>query len=345
VWHQAATRRTVINLQWSPSLHKLVSIAGGSQTLHSTDGKTWEAHPIDENRYLTEFIWSEQAGKFIYYTMPTFAGGSYFQGFYVPYNTMVSDDGGITWHELIGAPDVLWRRVLPVPSEGITVGIGNNGGLVSGISYDGGLTWSLTPLTAIPDPLAISSVGIAWSPELNRFAAVYANIDGHGAVTSTDGINWSLCSTPVGQWHSVTWISQLGMFIACGESKRLFTPVGATGYGVTPYGYSVMVSRDGSNWTPVTNIVYPAYMDKATWCPELNAVVINGYLGSAIPLFRTYSSDGINWTSMVPNDGDGIYVEELGLLTGPDGWGDGTFEPETTYYWPSENWLFTYSAT
>jgi hypothetical protein len=346
VWNPSATVRPVGDTQWSPSLHKLVSIVGDSKTMHSVDGKTWEEHPIYENRYYTVFIWSEQAGKFIYYTMPTFAGGSYFMGEYVPYNTMVSDDGGVTWREQIGAPDVLWRSVLPVPSLGITVGIGNAAGLVSGISYDGGLTWTLTPLTVIPDRVRTNTLNIAWSPELERFAAVYSNIDGYGAVTSADGINWDLCSTPVGMWHNVTWISELGLFIACGESHPLRTPVNIIGSVLeNTQAYSIMTSPDGINWTAVTNVFYPAYMFTATWCPELNAVVVNGIIHFSLATFRIYSSDGINWTSMVPNDGDGIYVEELGLLTSPAGWGDSTFEPETTYYWPYDRFTMTYSAT
>jgi hypothetical protein len=335
-------------MAWSPTLGILVVLAQlggelGGDLMTSTDGETWTSRFVDDNRWKTALIWSEQASKFIYYSMPTLPGGSMFMGIHVPYNTMWSDDG-ITWHEQVGAPDVNWAAVVPVPSEGITVGIGvHEGKTKSGLSTDGGLTWTLTELPLISTPQVVN-LSMAWSPEQSQFVAVFHSTDGAGAITSPDGINWTKRHTPVGFWHSISWNPGIGLYIAGGAS-----------YPVTDtvvqhvYAWSMMSSPDGVTWTPVSNIFFPLWLGAPYWMEEQGRYVVHGSitnsdgLGSAPVMVTLSSEDGLNWDQMQPGQRGGLYIPELGRYVGIDGYTDGTTALETTFYWPYDHWNITYA--
>lgn len=110
-----------------------------------------------------------------------------------------------------------------------------------------------------------------WVPELAMYVSVVDN-GTNRAMTSTDGINWSV--SPINNavaWRGLTWSKQLGLLVA----------VGGTG-GIT-------TSPDGYTWTTRTSPSSVWY--GVEWAPELNLFVAVG--ANAIAT----SSDGIVWTA------------------------------------------------
>jgi hypothetical protein len=72
-------------------------------------------------------------------------------------------------------------------------------------------------------------------------------------MTSTNGINWTLRTSPEREWRSVVWAPELQLFVA----------VATTGTGDR-----VMTSPDGINWTLKTSAADNAWRS-VCWAPEL----------------------------------------------------------------------------
>lgn len=138
----------------------------------------------------------------------------------------------------------------------------------------GNLTW-----TAYPAAEANNWTSVAWSPELNLFAAV-SNIGSMNRVmTSPDGMTWT-SRTALGandHWRSITWSPGVNLFVAVGSAG-----------GVN----KVMTSPDGITWTARTPSEAGDWV-AVTWSPERNLFVAVGNGGSRVMT----SPNGINWTS------------------------------------------------
>jgi uncharacterized repeat protein (TIGR01451 family) len=145
----------------------------------------------------------------------------------------------------------------------------------------GNLTW-----TANPAAEANNWTSVAWSPELNLFAAV-SNIGSTNRVmTSPDGVTWtSRAGTGANDhWRSVVWSSGTGLFVAIGS-----------GGGAN----KVMTSPDGITWTSRTPSEAGDWV-AVTWSPDLNLFVAVGNGGSRVMT----SPNGINWTSRTAAQGN-----------------------------------------
>ena len=133
----------------------------------------------------------------------------------------------------------------------------------------------------------------AWSPELGIFAALPASASGNLAMTSPDGVNWTVRSTApdvTSGWSSMAWSPELRLFAATSQG-----------------GSVVATSPDGVTWT--TRSAGTAY--NVIWVPELSIFVASGSTAG-----RT-SSDGITWTARTLPSGNwsGVaWSPELSLI-------------------------------
>jgi len=100
---------------------------------------------------------------------------------------------------------------------------------------------------------------VCWSKELGIFVAVG---DGGGqtnrAMTSPDGINWTLQTTPNTDWQSVCWSPELRLFVATAPSAIS--------------GQQIMTSPNGINWTLITNPT--SILRSICWSPELGIFAV-----------------------------------------------------------------------
>lgn len=152
----------------------------------------------------------------------------------------------------------------------------NNSGLrYFVVSYRHGVAKTLTGHASADETLAWS--GIAWSPVLGLFAAVATGGTGTAnAMTSPDGVTWTIRTTPAQDWNGIAWSPRL----------RLFAAVSAT-TGTT----NVMTSPDGITWTSRTTPL--ADWRGICWSEQLGLFVAVASFGTN----RTMTSpDGIVWT-------------------------------------------------
>lgn len=143
---------------------------------------------------------------------------------------------------------------------------------VGGFDLSIGIEW-----TSRTSAAANAWRSVAWSPELNLFAAVAFN-GTNRVMTSPDGINWTSQSSPAQGWQAVVWAPSLGLFVAVHSGG------GTSG---------AMTSPDGINWTSRTTP--DNTWQYVTWSPDLNlfAATANAFTGAGI----ITSPDGINWTA------------------------------------------------
>jgi hypothetical protein len=133
--------------------------------------------------------------------------------------------------------------------------------------------------------------GVCWSPELRLFVAVSQGGSNNKVMTSSDGINWISRTSAGGlgsYWQCVCWSPQLRLFVALGLVNIPASDVRA------------MFSSDGVSWSPATSPPEPNYWRDVCWSPELGLflAVANGGTGTNR---LTISSDGKNWTGIVPS--------------------------------------------
>lgn len=166
---------------------------------------------------------------------------------------------------------------LNVQTAGLTPGAGAT------VAGKTGVAFSAT--AAFPGcPAGITALfynSIVWSPELSVFVAVagYSSAVGPRVAVSSDGIVWVLINAPLVDWVSVTWSSQLGLFVAVSNS------------GVAD---SVMTSPDGLVWTARTTPTTKGWWS-VVWAAGLGLFVAVGRGGTANDHIMT-SPDGIVWT-------------------------------------------------
>jgi len=166
--------------------------------------------------------------------------------------------------------DICWS-----PEVGIFVALGF-GASTTLTSYDG-LNW-----TARSIPAANNWISLCWSPQLGIFCAVAGTGTLNRAMTSPDGLTWSLQTTPSattteGAWRSVCWSPEMARFVAVGTSGDTLK--------------RAMYSDDGITWTLATTPVSNAFQS-VVWGSELMTFVAISNTGSGRIMF---SYDGISW--------------------------------------------------
>jgi hypothetical protein len=206
---------------------------------------------------------------------------------------VMTSPNGINW-TLGYTPDQSnFTSVCWSPELGRFVAVGNTG--LNGMTSVDGFNWGY-----INAP-SLSWQSVCWSPELGIFVAAASSGIGNRVMTSPDGINWTLRTTPVNNaWQSVCWSPELGLFAAVSYTGTL---------------NQVMTSPNGINWTIRTTPVNNQWMS-VCWSPELGLFVAVSASGT---LNRVMTSpDGINWTirtTPVDNGWQSVcWSPELGLF-------------------------------
>ena len=219
---------------WSSDLGIFVALAstGANRVMVSSDGQNWTSYPGAPSTAgvatWSKVIWSKRVQRFI-----AVAKNGYI---------MVSEDG-VNWSSTT-APSVSdWEDVTESNSRFVAVASGGGNRVMT--STDG-LNWS----TVIAPTRQHKSV--TWSDKFNLFLAV--STDGADQVmTSTDGSTW--VSSPIGvtgDWGSVTWSSELEMFIVSNNNPVV---------GEVKFAYS----RDITNWQPI-NYTRTGSWQSLYWC-------------------------------------------------------------------------------
>ena len=167
---------------------------------------------------------------------------------------------GINWLSSTGVAKE-WRNICWSPELSMFCVVALAGTACILISNDA-ITWTL-----ITVPADVGWWGVCWSPELGIFCCSGTTAGTTtGIMTSPDGTNWTLQTTPSPAGNSICWSSELHMF--CSSS------------GLRSY--------DGINWLSTT----APTMQNVCWAPELSM-----FCGVAYTLGAYTSNDGIIWTS------------------------------------------------
>lgn len=197
---------------------------------------------------------------------------------------MYSTDGQ-TWTMATTPASMGVQGMAYAPALGILVAVGGN--LVF-TSSNKGQTWT----QRVPAASA-NWKDVAWSPSLGLFVAV-CNNSTNGAMTSPDGINWTIQTTPNRQWSSVAWSSVLGMF--------------AAGCIAPPDNQTIMTSPDGVTWTYRVAAVY--YNPAIGFSSYRMAADPTGYFVASDRGTFGYlkSTDGVTWTCTATGLGGAAYT-------------------------------------
>lgn len=144
---------------------------------------------------------------------------------------------------------------------------------------------------------------ITWSPELGLFCAVSSDGSGQQAMTSKNGVDWTLQTTQISTWASVCWASTLGYFVA--------VDVG------TPH---AMYSLNGVTWT-FSNNTFTNTWTSVCWSPELFLLVTvaKDNAGASPNSGRVMKSgNAISWTGETAAESNAwqsvCWSPELGLF-------------------------------
>jgi hypothetical protein len=141
----------------------------------------------------------------------------------------------------------------------VAVGVGSGPGtFYSGISTDGGHTWTGTDLALQVEYIPWN--GVAYSPSLGVWVAVSIGegAGGTGSYKSAwgDGFNWNIPTTPLTavdascRWNSVTWSPEKAIFVAIGSSGTINSAYSPDG-GDNWYAYPSVSSVDSSTWNGI----------------------------------------------------------------------------------------------
>lgn len=137
-------------------------------------------------------------------------------------NRVMTSPNGITWTIRSSAADNQWSDV--TYGNGLFVAVAQTGTNNRVMTSPNGTTWTIRT----------SAANNFWNA-VTYGNGVFSAVSSAGAMTSTDGIAWTIRTTPTGSWSSVVY--GLGLFVA------------TDGSGST---LSVMTSPNGTTWTQRT---------------------------------------------------------------------------------------------
>jgi prepilin-type N-terminal cleavage/methylation domain-containing protein len=210
---------------------------------------------------------------------------------------IISTDGGVTWT----------RSVLPfveaassIVYDGTAFIVGNSWNTKFARSIDNGNTWSLVTAPGTADAMIYAG---------GKFVTVKTWGDNQAVMTSTDGITWTLRSTPTYErWEDVAYGA--GTFVAVSGSGR------NTG---------VMTSADGYNWTMRTtptahgwsSVAYGNGQFVATSHDNSNTAIATSPDG--ITWTTRTTPAGYNWWGVAYGNGTWVVTTVNKVATSPDG--------------------------
>jgi hypothetical protein len=126
---------------------------------------------------------------------------------------------------------------------------------------------------------------IAWSSDLSLYAAVASSGTNNRAMTSPDGITWTIRTTNSNNYSDIC--AGNGLFVACSSDGS---------------GNRIMTSNNGSTWTSRTTPVDKFYQ-AVCWNPNVNKFF--AIAGNFSPETCISSTDGITWTEVIGSSVDG----------------------------------------
>ena len=221
---------------WSAELGIFVAVANSRRVMTSRNGIEWSA--ITATSSITTIAsgdwlsvrWSPELGLFVAVSyegkvMTSKDGGNWALG-------IVADGGsyqGNGWFGLCWSPEL-----------GLFVAVAIEGSINRVMySYDG-INWTSNSITGVDTHMWFA---VCWSPQLRLFLAV----SGYGtAMTSPNGINWTLITVPSADWLNVCWSPELGIFAAVSQNGNTTGVMTSSLKGRPPTSYNVFDSSFNS---------------------------------------------------------------------------------------------------
>lgn len=249
---------------WSSKLKLFATVAStgtGDRVNTSPDGITWTARSTPADYFFRDMIWVDELEMFIAvantlgvtdkvmtsadginWTLRTCPDRAWSDIVWAPEIGLlcVSATSGNGGDKIMTSPDgINWTlQITPFGSgsgntaswEGLTwasglnlfVAVAFSGDSVNGtrvMTSSDGINWTLRNTPADEQWLSV-----AWSPELEMFAAVSTTASAQSVMTSPDGINWTLQTPDVSRaWRRIIWVPELGRFVAVAFSDQFHT--------------------------------------------------------------------------------------------------------------------------
>lgn len=121
---------------------------------------------------------------------------------------------------------------------------------------------------------------ICWSPQLQLFVACGYVTNTQKIMTSPDGTNWTLRTTPTNnslRYLSIVWSPELGLFVSVGYAHTIY-------------------SSDGINWS-LTNNFPDDFWESVVWSPELGlfTAVASELFATTESQYAMTSANGLDW--------------------------------------------------
>jgi|GEM_PF-1097987 len=301
VWtaHAASAANKWDAIAWSPDLNLFVATSYGCASncvMTSPDGSNWTNRTAAENNNWNSIVWSHEQSIFVAVA-------------YTGTHRVMTSTNGFDWFPQVEAEANQWFGVTWSSDLGLFVAVASTGTHRVMTSING-TSWATADAAA-----ANGWYSITWSHELGLFVATGTSGTNSRVMTSTNGTNWTIRTTPgdaANRWLSVAWSPTLYLFVAAGYSDGIMvSPDGINWFLQTPLGNgsggnaiawspnlglfvapgvgSVMVSPDGSNWTRYT--APSGTWESVVWAPSLGLFAAVSFQGNIMT-----SANGTNWT-------------------------------------------------
>jgi hypothetical protein len=245
---------------------------GGSYTadtrrvITSTTGNSWSVQTIPTNSSLNFVCWSPKLSMFV-------AVG----------NVIIRSSNGINWTTSMATVPTTLYGICWSEELSIFVAISNTTATNKVFTSVDGINW-----TNVSAPGDCQLKAICWSPELNLFVAVgNSSTSNNNIMTSSNGINWSLCNTLINgaNYTSICWSPEKMLFVAVSPSSTATNTVSSS-----------IFSKDGYNWTmfkDTYSIIGGTLFSCVCWAKDINmflSIEINSY-----SCYINYSTNGYYW--------------------------------------------------
>ena len=260
---------------------------------------------------ISNAVWAPELGIFVAITSGTFNN----------YRTAVSSDG-YNWtaynHSNISDNQYVFTSIAWSPKLSLFVISVDSTSQSSPNFYT---TTNGMSLNIVTVPYISNWISVAWSPELEMFAAISrSGTSGTSIITSTNGITWTTRTAPDTTWNDIR--AMKGYFIAMSSTTYLLSSNGITwtqvvlpitnsmswsritysptldlfvAVGASGTISRIITSSDLTNWTTRSTPVLNSWSN-VLWLNDLNIfLAISSSAGSGTDNRIMFSSDGINW--------------------------------------------------